>query len=329
MVLEKPLPNLRLHADRQSRRRASQSRRQNGRRVKRCLLGGHHRSRALSKEVFQKGARRMVQSRLLSPADVYEGYFVPAMFLPWARVLLARSAPRPGERVLDVACGTGIVARQAAPLVGEGGTVVGLDMNPAMLAVARSSVIDAGPQITWREGSALDLPFPTASFDLVFCQHGLQFLPERLRAVREMHRVLVPGGRVSVMVLQALERHPVFETLMKSVARYLSMPLSSVMIPFAMYDAVELVDVFTEAGFRSIDVVAESTVVRFADRDEFVPRAVQSSAAAVPAFAKLGKPEQADLLKSVCEEVAPAVVPYFEGENVVFPMHAHVVMATS
>jgi ubiquinone/menaquinone biosynthesis C-methylase UbiE len=111
-----------------------------------------------------------------------------------------------GERVLDVACGTGIVARLAAAAMGTG-HVVGLDINRGMLAFARSQ--SAGPrlQIEWHEASALDLPFPDTSFDLILCQLGLQFFPDQPRALREMIRVLVPNGRLALSVFTAIGAH--------------------------------------------------------------------------------------------------------------------------
>src|SRR3990172_6827474 len=121
-----------------------------------------------------------------SPADTYEDYFVPAMFLPWSTILLSHAALQTRERVLDVACGTGIVARQAAPLVGTGGQVAALDMNPAMLGVARARPAPSGATITWQEGNAMALPFPDGAFDVVLCQHGLQFVPDRSSSLREM-----------------------------------------------------------------------------------------------------------------------------------------------
>ena len=180
----------------------------------------------------------MNQTPPRNPAETYERYFVPAMFLPWATILLRHAAPRSRDRVLDVTCGTGIVARQAAPLVGAKGQVVALDMNPAMLAVGRALPAPSGATISWQEGNAVALPCPDGTFDVVLCQHGLQFVPDRATAVREMRRVLAPGGRASVIVLQALSRHPVFEALMGSVASHLSLPLSQIMTPFALCDAV-------------------------------------------------------------------------------------------
>jgi ubiquinone/menaquinone biosynthesis C-methylase UbiE len=264
-----------------------------------------------------------------NPAETYESYFVPAMFLPWASILLRHAAPQSGERVLDVACGTGIVARQAAPLVGANGQVVALDMNSAMLAVARTLPAPSGATITWQEGNALALPFPDGAFDLVLCQHGLQFVPDRAVAVREMRRVLAPRGRALAIVLQALARHPVFEALMESVARHLSLPISAVMTPFALHDADGLASLYTAAGFKKVDVHPESTTVRFPDPERFVPLAVTSSAAAVPAFAQLQAPARAALLETVRVEVEPVIRRYRDADAVTFPMFAHIVVATT
>src|SRR5438552_1035927 len=131
-----------------------------------------------------------------SPAEIFESYFVPAIFAPWARVLLEYAAPRPGDRVLDLACATGIVARQVAPVVGPSGRVVALDINPGMLAVGASLPAPEGAAIEWRQGDAVALDLPTGAFDLVLCQQGLQFFSDRAAAVREMKRVLADGGRV-------------------------------------------------------------------------------------------------------------------------------------
>ncbi|MBI1745852.1 MAG: class I SAM-dependent methyltransferase [Acidobacteria bacterium] len=271
----------------------------------------------------------MNQPQPRNPAETYEQYFVPAMFLPWATILLRHAAARSGERVLDVACGTGIVARQAAPLVGADGQVVALDMNPAMLAVARALPAPSGAAIDWQEGNAMALPFPDGAFDVVLCQHGLQFFPDRAGAVREMRRVLAPGGRALVIVLQALARHPAFEALMDSVARHLSLPVSAVMTPFALSDADELRTLFTAARFRKVDILPESTTARFPEPERFVPLAVISSAAAVPAFAQLEAPARAALLETVRGDVAPTIRRYLGTDVVTFPMFAHIAVATT
>lgn len=271
----------------------------------------------------------MNQPQPENPAETYERYFVPAMFLPWTTILLRHAAPRSRERVLDVACGTGIVARQVAPLVGADGQVVALDMNPAMLAVARALPAPSGATINWQEGNAMPLPFPDGAFDVVLCQHGLQFIPDRAGAVREMCRVLMPGGRAVVIVLQALARHPVFEALMGSVARHLLLPVSAVMTPFALCDADELRTLFTAAEFKTVDILSESITVRFPEPERFVPLAVISSAAAVPAFAQLEAPTRAALLETVRGEIEPTIRRYRDADVVTFPMFAHIAVATT
>lgn len=118
-------------------------------------------------------------------AELYERHLVPAITSLWAADLVERAAPRAGQRVLDLACGTGIVARIVAERMCEG-RVVGVDINPAMLAVAQSLSTDARLKIEWQEGSALALPFSDDSFDLIFCQLGLQFFPDKRMALYEM-----------------------------------------------------------------------------------------------------------------------------------------------
>ena len=130
-----------------------------------------------------------------SPPENYERYFVPAIGEPVARDLIDRAALRPGERVLDVACGTGIVARLAAEQVGVTGTVAGLDVNPGMLAAARS-VTPPETSIDWHQASAEAMPLPDDTFDVVLCQMGLQFMADKPAALSDMRRVLASGGRI-------------------------------------------------------------------------------------------------------------------------------------
>jgi ubiquinone/menaquinone biosynthesis C-methylase UbiE len=110
--------------------------------------------------------------------------------------------------VLDVGCGTGVVARLAAHHVGPTGKVVGLDLKAGMLAVARSLPSLPGVSIEWQEGNALALPFSAETFDAVLCQQGLQYLPDRPAALGEMHRVLVPGGRLALSLWRPIHGQP-------------------------------------------------------------------------------------------------------------------------
>ena len=127
-------------------------------------------------------------------------------FRPWGNVLLDTVCPTPIERVLDVGCGTGIVARLVRERCGPATRITGIDLNPDMIAVARS----IAPEIAWHQGDALQLPFPDATFDLVLCQQGLQFFRDRAAAAREMRRVLSDGGRVALSTWRPMAENPLF-----------------------------------------------------------------------------------------------------------------------
>ena len=139
-------------------------------------------------------------------AERYEAQFVPAIFAEWAPRLIEIAGVEADQRVLDVACGTGIVARTAAEALAGSGQVVGLDLNPAMLAVARR----VRPDLEWRQGDVASLPFSDGSFDRVLCQMALMFFPDRRQALREMARVTRPGSVVAVCVPAALEDQPAY-----------------------------------------------------------------------------------------------------------------------
>ena len=151
----------------------------------------------------------------------YERYLVPSIFAPWALDLIEAAALRPGERVLDIACGTGIVARTAARTLGGGASVVGLDLSAPMLEAARSAAKAEGVSAEWKEGSAVKLPLADATFDVAFCQQGLQFFPDRPTALREMYRILAPTGRLVLSVWREIERSPGFAVLADALTRHI------------------------------------------------------------------------------------------------------------
>jgi len=121
---------------------------------------------------------------------------VPALFAPGASQLLKRANPQPGERVLDLGCGTGVVARLAAPLLGSKGSVTAIDLSPTMLSVGWAAAENEGLDIEWREGRAEQLPFADSSFELVVCQFALMFFADRVAALSEAYRVLMDNGRL-------------------------------------------------------------------------------------------------------------------------------------
>lgn len=191
-------------------------------------------------------------------AENYQRFFVPAIGKPVSAPLLEAADVRPGERVLDVACGTGVVTRLAAQLAGPDGAVAGLDLTPDMIDVARSTAAPAAPEIEWHVGDATSLPFPDASFDLVICQMGLMFM-DGAAAVAEMHRVLVPGGRVAVSTPGRMQ--PPFEVLERAVVDHLGAELGGfVRAVFSMHEPAEVGRLLGDAGFA--DVAAREATVR-------------------------------------------------------------------
>jgi SAM-dependent methyltransferase len=210
-----------------------------------------------------------------SPPQNYERYLVPTMFGPWATDLLDLARPRVGERVLDVACGTGAVARQAAQRVGSGGKTVGLDLNPSMLEVARTA---SQLGIEWQQGSAEALPFPDQSFDLVLCQQALQFFHDRLTALREMRRVLVPGGRLALLVNGRIEESPPLLALHEILERRLS-PAAAAFLDavFSLRTPDELTDLIMGAGFDGVTIKIASKTMLVAPPGEFLWQYVGST----------------------------------------------------
>ncbi|HEX6237774.1 MAG TPA: methyltransferase domain-containing protein [Acidimicrobiales bacterium] len=193
-----------------------------------------------------------------NPAEIYERHFVPTIGLPFARRLLATAGLGEGESVLDVACGTGVAARLAAEAVGPTGSVTGVDVNPGMLAVARAAT-PAGTTVAWYGAPAEDLPLPDASVDAVLCSLGFQFFTDKVGALREMRRVLAPGGR-AVLVTPG-PTPPLFQVLDGVLSDHLG-PGASVFVTtvFSVHDPAEVRDLLRTAGFGDVDV--ESTTLR-------------------------------------------------------------------
>jgi len=203
--------------------------------------------------------QRMDQWTFEGTADAYEAYLVPVLAL-WTDQLFDLAALKPGERVLDVACGTGIVARRAAERVGATGKIVGLDADAGMLSVARSVASGMRLAIEWREASATAMPLPDSSFDVAFCQQGLQFFGDRLTALQEMHRVLVPGGRLALSVWRPIQHSPGYAVLADVLERHIGPEVAAMTrAPFALGDAGELRGLLAEAGFRNVHIRSPST----------------------------------------------------------------------
>lgn len=252
-------------------------------------------------------------------AEVYERHLAPAMFAPWVPTLLDRARVQPGEHVLDVACGTGIVTRAAAERVGNAGRVVGLDLNEAMLAVAQSVPLAMGARIEWIAANALALPLPAAAFDVVLCQQGLQQFPDRPTALREMRRVLVPRGRLVVSVWSRIEHNPSMEALVEVLERHVGTEAArNRRAPFALGDADELRDLLVGAGFGDVEIETMAETAHFPSPERFVDYQL----AATPFSTLAAITDEAR--RAVYHDVRVALQPYLRGRELAVPMEAHV-----
>jgi ubiquinone/menaquinone biosynthesis C-methylase UbiE len=210
-----------------------------------------------------------------NPPANYERFFVPAIGAPLATDLIQLAALRQGERVLDIACGTGVVARLASQQVGATGTVAGLDVNPGMLAVARSAT-PPGMPIEWHEASAEAMPIPDASFDVVLCQLGLQFMPDKRAALREMQRVLVRDGRLILNVPGPTPR--LFTTMGEALARHVGAEAAGfVNHVFSLHDTAEIQNLISGAGFHDVSVQSDTKPLRLPAPEEFLWQYVHST----------------------------------------------------
>lgn len=196
-----------------------------------------------------------------SPAEIYDELFVPALFGPWGKVMADQAGITAGDDVLDLACGTGVAAAAARRNVGDSGTVVGLDPSDDMLTVARRKY----PDIAWHRGCAEALPFGDASFDAVVSQFGFMFFEDRAAALREMWRVLRPGGRLAVAVCDAIDHSPGYSVLTELLHRLFGHEVAQAMrAPFSCGDPVLLARDCEAAGLADARVTRYNGTVRFA-----------------------------------------------------------------
>jgi SAM-dependent methyltransferase len=200
-------------------------------------------------------------------ADVYEEFFVPALFAEWVGPVADAARLAPGQRVVDVACGTGVLAREAARRVRPGGAVVGLDRNDGMLDVARRT----SDGIEWRLGRAEMLPFPDGSFDAVVSQFGLMFFEDRVAALSEMWRVLRPGGRMAVAVWDTLANAPGYAAMTTLLQRLFGDTVADALrAPYVLGDPGFLRRLFADAGIADAEIVSADGTATFPSIESWV-----------------------------------------------------------
>jgi ubiquinone/menaquinone biosynthesis C-methylase UbiE len=258
-----------------------------------------------------------------SAAEMYERNMVPAMFEPFANGLLEFAELQKGESILDVACGTGILARLAWPKVAPTGRVVGLDVNPGMLEVARNAAQQSAADIEWTEGSVSEMPLRAGEFDVVLCQHGLQYFSDKPIALREMRRVLGDRGRLVLNIWRPISfnaGHSVFADVLQ---RHVSEEAAATRrAPFIFSDRNQLRTLVVDAGFHDVVVSLTTRIARFVSAEAMVRIMITGT--------PLGTAMNSDdpgLLHTVIKEVTTGLSEYVDDQGLAIPMQAWIVTA--
>lgn len=246
-----------------------------------------------------------VTYRDYSGAELYERDFVPAIATPVAGELMRTANLQPGERVLDVACGTGLITRLAAERVGPTGSVTGIDIAPDMIAVAKTVPVPTAPVIDWRIADATALDVPDDSYDVVTCQMGLMFIEDRPRAIAEMRRVLVPGGRLVVNTPGVIQ--PPFELMEKAIVDHISPDLGGfIRAIFSIPDPDVLADLLRDAGLRDVTARTYTAAFRLPPPAEFLWQYINLTPMA-PFVARAPEDAKAAMEREVVEGLEPYV----------------------
>jgi ubiquinone/menaquinone biosynthesis C-methylase UbiE len=255
-----------------------------------------------------------------NPAQAYEQLYVPAFFRPIGNALLDRLEVSGADRVLDVACGTGIVARLIHGRIGSPKRLDGIDINPVMVAAAQTLT----PFAETRLGDAGALPFRDGDFDVVLCQHGLMFFPDRARALAEMRRVLSDHGRLGITTWRPLSEHPFNDALMRAGRRHVDAPID---VPFSLGDAQQLRTMIETAGFGDVRIDTVEFEAHFPDAQVFTRMNFQAFAAVMPRFALMNEAEREAFIAMMEAETADVIARHRDGNGVRFPVRANVARA--
>ncbi len=254
-------------------------------------------------------------------AEKYQTILTPAILGPFAEALVDFAALQPGERVVDVGCGTGAAARYAAQMVGRSGQVIGVDVNAGMLEVARSLLPVAGAPLEWREANATQLPLDDHSIDVVLCAQTVQFLPEKKTALSEMRRVVKPGGRVAVSLWCDIAESPYFYRLVEAVARHIGPATAAgLKSAFALSAAADIYNLLEEAGFEQIEIMVKQLDLSLPTLTEFVPRHISATPMNV-GFSQAAETVQQTIIREVAEPLSR----YGTNGQVHIPFKSHLI----
>jgi ubiquinone/menaquinone biosynthesis C-methylase UbiE len=245
--------------------------------------------------------------------EMYERWLVGPLFRPWAEMTLDEVELSSGDRILDIACGTGIVARVAKQRLGDG-YVVGIDVSPDMLAVARG----VAPGIDWREGNAGALPLRKGElFDVVVCQQGLQFFPDKSAAAAQMRGALAKGGRLAVATWRSDHEISFFRELRHVAERHLGAIADQ---RYSFGDAAPLEALLRDAGFRDVQSRPVSRTIHFDDGAPFLRLNTMAFVGMSPAGKAMAEQERKRVVEAIVSESSPVLQAYAEGPGVAFEL---------
>lgn len=245
--------------------------------------------------------------------EIYEYIFVPAMVEEWPPRVAALAGLQPGDHVLDVACGTGVLTRYVAKSVGVNGRVAGLDLSSDMLSVARTISLNSSAtgSIEWREGDVCAIPFADETFDAVFCTFALMFFPDRVAALKEMHRILKPGRCMALAVWGAMQKCPGQTAIKESWEHHFGADAAAGFVrQHVLGDPETVHPLIHEAGYDQVSVQSTMGAVRFPSPEHLV----RSYGALI------GKQTDEQTRASLIEEVSAALQPYVGADGLVYPI---------
>lgn len=257
-------------------------------------------------------------------AEAYEKHMVPGMFAHWTELVVGLAAPQPGEHVLDVACGTGVGARVAARGVGPAGKVVGLDIDPGVVEVARKMAQGIGTPMEWHCASALKTPFDDATFDLCLCLQGLQFITDRQAGLAEIRRVLKPSGRLAASIWGPLEYNKGHYAVVQALERQ-GVDASAAKRACSFANPEVIRETATRAGFSAIELRTEDGVSHFTSIQSFIDGMTLGSPSTRHAVALLPENGRDEFLK----HVTALLEPHLANGELTYPMRTHVLLARS
>jgi ubiquinone/menaquinone biosynthesis C-methylase UbiE len=253
--------------------------------------------------------------------QLYERETVHTLGRPLAELMFEHVSLSAGDRVLDAACGTGIVTRVAAHRFPHVAHIIGVDLNPGMLEVARAHTPTTGVPVEWRQGDVGALPFAEGNFEAVLCQQGLQFVPDPGAALREMRRVLMPGGRLACTVFSEVPAY--YAVLADALARHVSADAAtSCLSRYTVREATTVRQLVEDAGFGAI----EMRVLEVMRRMPASPESVVEAMARVP-YAREVAAVGEDVRQAIGQEVSAALHAYRDGDELVVPHRSHLVQA--